>query len=75
MKINPQEGNSMEEIKALLEQMSSDIKEIKKRVENIEANQVKVANAEHKNWHMLADKLGEYDRVLYKIFGKKSSDK
>ncbi|WP_055666055.1 hypothetical protein [Desnuesiella massiliensis] len=65
----------MDEIKALLEQMASDIKEIKERVENIEANQIQVANAEHKNWHMLADKLGEYDKVLYKIFGKKSTDK
>ena len=57
--------------KELLEQIASDIKNLKERVERIERNQVKLASAEHKNWHMLADKLEQYDMVLYKIFGKK----
>jgi hypothetical protein len=63
------------EIRELLEQMFLEMKDMKERVEQIEKNQMQVANAEHKNWHMLADKLGEYDKVLYKVFGKKPIDK
>ncbi len=63
------------EIRELLEQMLLEMKDMKERVEKIEKNQIQVANAEHKNWHMLADKLGEYDQVLYKVFGKKATDK
>lgn len=63
------------EIKEMLIQMQKDIKDIALRVENIEKNQSNVANAEHKNWHMLADKLGQYDLILHKIYGKKASDK
>ncbi|QAA33062.1 hypothetical protein [Clostridium manihotivorum] len=58
------------EIRELLQALQDDIKDIKERVEKIEKNQVQVANAEHKNWHMLADKLDVYDKVLYKMFGK-----
>jgi hypothetical protein len=63
------------EIKEMLIQMQEDIKNISLRLENIEKNQSNVANAEHKNWHMLADKLGQYDMILHKIYGKKTSDK
>lgn len=64
-----------QEIKELLDQMMLEIKELKGKIEHIEKNQLQVANAEHKNWHMLAEKLGEYDTVLHKIFGKKPLDK
>ncbi len=63
------------EIKEMLKQMQNDIKDISARLENIEKNQINVANAEHKNWHMLADKLGQYDLILHKIYGKKTSEK
>jgi len=63
------------EIKEMLIQMQNEIKDISVRVKNIEINQVNVSNAEHKNWHMLADKLGQYDSILHKIYGKKGSDK
>lgn len=63
------------DIKEMLIKMQEDIKDISSRVRNIEINQVNVSNAEHKNWHMLADKLGQYDSILHKIYGKKSSDK
>jgi len=63
------------EIKEMLIQIQNDIKNISIRVKNIEINQVNVSNAEHKNWHMLADKLGQYDSILHKIYGKKSLDK
>ncbi|GCD10274.1 hypothetical protein [Clostridium tagluense] len=63
------------EIKEMLIQMQKDIKDISLRLENVEKNQSNVANAEHKNWHMLADKLGQYDSILHKLYGKKSSDK
>ena len=63
------------ELKEMLLKMQVDIKDISLRLVNIEKNQSKVANAEHKNWHMLADKLGQYDLILHKIYGKKSSDK
>jgi len=63
------------EIKEILLQMQKDIIDISVRVKNIENNQVNVSNAEHKNWHMLADKLGQYDSILHKIYGKKSLDK
>ena len=63
------------EIKEILIQMQKEIKDISVRVKNIEINQVNVSNAEHKNWHMLADKLGQYDSILHKIYGKKGSDK
>jgi hypothetical protein len=63
------------EIKEMLIQMQKDIKDISSRLENIENNQVNVANADHKNWHMLADKLGQYDLILHKIYGKKTSEK
>lgn len=63
------------EIKEMLIKMQEDIKDISSRVRNIELNQVNVSNAEHKNWHMLADKLGQYDSILHKIYGKKSPDK
>lgn len=59
------------EIKELLLEIRAEIKDMSNRLEKIEKNQVNVANAEHKNWHMLADKLGEYDLVLHKVFGKK----
>ena len=59
------------EIKELLLQIQTEIKDIKDRVEKIEKNQKQVAEAENKNWHMLADKLGQYDLILHKIFGKK----
>lgn len=61
----------MDDTKELLEQMVSDIKSIKEKVDRMERNQIKLASAEHKNWHMLADKLEQYDLVLYKLFGKK----
>jgi hypothetical protein len=64
-----------EKTKELLDQMLLEIKEIKEKVERIEKNQAQVANAEHKNWHMLADKLFEYDKILHKIFGKKTENK
>lgn len=63
------------EIKEMLIQMQKDIKDISLRLKNVETNQVNVSNAEHKNWHMLADKLGQYDLILHKIYGKKVSDK
>jgi hypothetical protein len=63
------------EIEEILKQMQKDIKDISERLENIEKNQINVANAEHKNWHMLADKLGQYDLILHKIYGKKTSEK
>jgi len=63
------------EIKEMLIQMQKDIKDISSRVKNIETNQVNVSNAEHKNWHMLADKLGQYDSILHKLYGKKGPDK
>lgn len=63
------------EIKEMLMQMQKEIKDISIRLENIENNQVNVANGEHKNWHMLADKLGQYDLILHKIYGKKVSEK
>lgn len=63
------------DIKEMLMQMQDDIKNISLRLENIENNQSNVANAEHKNWHMLADKLGQYDLILHKIYGKKTADK
>ena len=59
------------EIKEMLIQMQKEIKDISVRVKNIEINQVNVSNAEHKNWHMLADKLGQYDFILHKIYGKR----
>jgi hypothetical protein len=59
------------ELKDLLLEIQAEIKDIGSRITKIEKNQINVANAEHKNWHMLADKLGEYDLVLHKIFGKK----
>jgi phage-related minor tail protein len=59
------------EIKELLLEIQADIKTINEKIDRIEKNQNNVANAENKNWHMLADKLGEYDLVLHKIFGKK----
>lgn len=61
----------MDITKELLEQMASDIKSIKEKVDRMERNQIKLANAEHKNWHMLADKLEQYDMILYKLFGNK----
>jgi seryl-tRNA synthetase len=63
------------EIKEMLTQMNKDIKDISARLKNVETNQVNVSNAEHKNWHMLADKLGQYDLILHKIYGKKGSEK
>jgi hypothetical protein len=63
------------ELKEMLLKMQEDMKDISLRLENIEKNQSRVANAEHKNWHMLGDKLGQYDLILHKIYGKKSSDK
>jgi len=63
------------EIKEMLLEMRKDIKDISVRLKNVENNQTNVANAEHKNWHMLADKLGQYDLILHKIYGKKASDK
>ncbi|MGV8982995.1 hypothetical protein [Clostridium sp.] len=63
------------EIKEMLIEMQKDIKSISVRVKNIETNQVNVSNAEHKNWHMLAEKLGQYDSILHKIYGKKDSEK
>ena len=63
------------EIKEMLLEMRNEIKEISVRLKNVENNQENVANAEHKNWHMLADKLGQYDLILHKIYGKKSSEK
>jgi len=63
------------EIKEMLVTMQRDIKDISERLKNVETNQVNVSNAEHKNWHMLADKLGQYDSILHKIYGKKGSDK
>jgi Mg2+ and Co2+ transporter CorA len=65
------EEKIMDDMKELLEQMASDIKSIKEKVERMERNQLRMANAEHKNWHMLADKLEQYDMVLFKLFGKK----
>ncbi len=63
------------DIKEMLIEMKKDLVEISSRLEIIEKNQVNVANAEHKNWNMLADKLGQYDLILHKIYGKKSSEK
>ena len=63
------------EIKEMLIEMQKEIKDISARIKNIEVNQSNVANAEHKNWHMLADKLGQYDLILHKIYGKKDSGK
>jgi len=63
------------EIKEMLIEMKKGIMDISSRLELIEKNQVNVANAEHKNWHMLADKLGQYDLILHKIYGKKSCEK
>lgn len=63
------------EIKEMLKEMQQDIKDMKVRIDNIEKNQVNVANAEHQNWHMLAEKLGQYDLILHKIFGKKAEEK
>ncbi len=62
------------DLKELLEKMILDIEEIKEKVNIIEKNQINVANAEHENWHRLADKLSEYDKVLYKLFGKKPTN-
>ena len=59
------------EIKELLLEIKAEMKDISTRLSKVEKNQINVANAEHKNWHMLADKLGEYDLVLHKVFGKK----
>ena len=59
------------ELKELLLEIKADIKDIGNRLDKIEKNQVNVANAEHKNWHMLADKLNQYDLILHKMFGKK----
>lgn len=59
------------EIKELLLEIKAEMKDISTRLTKVEKNQINVANAEHKNWHMLADKLGEYDLVLHKVFGKK----
>lgn len=67
--------NNTTDVKELLEQVLLEMKHIKEKVECIEKNQIQVANAEHKNWHMLADKLQQYDTVLHKIFGKKPADK
>ena len=55
----------------LLLKLQKKLSEMDERLKKIESNQVKIADAEHKNWHMLADKFNEYDLVLYKIFGKK----
>lgn len=55
----------------LLLKLQKQLSEMDERIKRIESNQVKVADAEHKNWRMLADKLNEYDLVLHKIFGKK----
>ena len=63
------------EIKEMLIEMKKDLVDISSRLEIVEKNQVNVANAEHKNWHMLADKLGQYDLILHKIYGKKSCEK
>lgn len=65
------EENKTTEVKELLEKILVEMKYLKEKVERIEKNQIQVANAEHKNWHMLADKFQEYDTVLHKIFGKK----
>jgi hypothetical protein len=74
--IKVRKGKTMDnEIKEMLIQMQKDIKDISSRLENIENNQVNVANADHKNWHMLADKLGQYDLILHKIYGKKTGEK
>ena len=62
------------ETKELLTKVLSEISIIKEKVETIEKNQIQVANAEHKNWHMLADKLQEYDKVLHSIFGKQNNE-
>jgi tetrahydromethanopterin S-methyltransferase subunit G len=59
------------ETKDLLTQIQADIKAINEKLDKIEKNQNNVANAENKNWHMLADKLGQYDLILHKLFGKK----
>jgi phage-related minor tail protein len=59
------------ETKDLLLQIQADIKTINEKLDRIEKNQNNVANAENKNWHMLADKLGQYDLILHKLFGKK----
>ncbi|MCJ7689291.1 MAG: hypothetical protein MUO60_08230 [Clostridiaceae bacterium] len=63
------------EIKEMLVTMQKDIKDISARLKNVETNQVNVSNAEHKNWHMLADKLGQYDLILHKIYGKRGAEK
>ncbi|GKU24539.1 hypothetical protein [Clostridium folliculivorans] len=65
---------NQDEVKELLKQLLAEVKDVKERVAAIEKNQIQVANAEHKNWHMLAEKLEVYDKVLYKVFGKKSLD-
>lgn len=62
------------DLKELIEKMILDIQEIKEKVNIIEKNQINVANAEHENWHRLADKLSEYDMVLHKLFGKKPTN-
>jgi transposase-like protein len=61
------------EIKELLIEIKADIKDISNRLDKVEKNQINVANAEHKNWHMLADKLNQYDLILHKMFGKKEN--
>ena len=61
------------ELKELLLEIKADIKNISNRVDKIEKNQINVADAEHKNWHMLADKLNQYDLILHKVFGKKEN--
>jgi len=59
------------ELKEMLLEIKTDIKELSNRIDKVEKNQINVANAEHKNWHMLADKLNQYDLILHKMFGKK----
>lgn len=55
----------------LLIKLQKQLAEMDEKMKRLESNQIKVAEAEHKNWHMLADKLNQYDLVLHKIFGKK----
>ena len=59
------------ELKEMLLEIKTDIKELSNKIDKVEKNQINVANAEHKNWHMLADKLNQYDLILHKMFGKK----
>ena len=59
------------ELNEMLLEIKTDIKELSNRIDKVEKNQINVANAEHKNWHMLADKLNQYDLILHKMFGKK----